>query len=117
MRNEILAILAYHFIQALTMKGCDMTHIFYYLLQWNNVFIALCNKQLPNNKITVDIVHLRTTKHDVWLPSKERRGGDRLTKTGRRKDFRHLTRDKGMLSLNRPVQENSDFLFIFLHNK
>jgi len=94
------------------MKGCDITHILYYLLLWNNVFIALCNKQLPSNKIAVDIVHLCTTKHDVWLPSKERRGGDRLKKIGKRKNFRYLTGDKGMLCLNRPAQENRDFLFI-----
>ena len=116
MRNEILAILAYHYIPALKMKVCDITHIFYYVLLWNNVFIALCNKQLPSNKITVDIVHLCTTKHDVWSPSKERRVGDKLKKIEKRKNFRHLTGEKGMLCLNRTVQENKDFLFIFLHN-
>jgi len=62
----------------------------------------------------VDIVHSCTTKHDVWLPSKERRGGDRLKKIGRRKNFRHLRGDNGILCLNRPAQENRDFLFIFL---
>jgi len=46
------------------------------------------------------------------LPSKERRDGDRLKKIGKRKNFRHLTGDKGMLCLNRPAQENRDFLFI-----
>lgn len=109
MRNEILAILAYHYIPALKMKECDITHIFYYLLLWNNVFIALCNKQLLSNKVAMDKVQLCTTIHDIWLPSKERRGADRLKKTGRRKNFRHLTGEKVMLCLNRPVQENRDF--------
>jgi hypothetical protein len=116
MRNEILAILVYHYIPALKTKGCDITHIFYYILLWNNIFIALCNKQQPSNKIAVDIVYLCTTKHDVWSLSKERRGGDRLKKIGRRKNFKHLTGEKGMLCLNELVQENRDFLFIFLHN-
>ena len=115
MRNEILAIIAYHYIPALKMKGCDITRTFCYLLLWNNVFIALRNKQLSSNKIAVDIVHLCTIKQTVWSPSKERRGGDRLKKLGRRKNFRHLTGEQGMLCLNRPVQENRDFLFIFLH--
>jgi hypothetical protein len=92
------------------------SHIFYYLLLWNNVVIALCNKQQPSNKIAVDTVHLCTTKHNVWSPSKKKMGGDRLKKIGRSKNFMYLTGEKGMFCLNRPVQENRDFLFIFFHN-
>lgn len=116
MRNEILGIPVYHYIKALKMKGCDTTHILYHLLLWNNVFNASCNKQLPSNKIAVEKVHLCTTQHDVWSPNKERTGGERLKKIGRRKDFRHLTGEKGMLCFNRPVEENRDFLLIVLHN-
>jgi hypothetical protein len=46
-------------VHVLKAKGCDITHILYYLSPWRHIMVVYCFKRLPTNETALDTLLLR----------------------------------------------------------